>query len=181
MRGDRALDGQHVHADAVAARRDQVGLPFQRQEGHLVKAVGQFGVLLDLLQHHVGHLGNAGNKELDIPLLLMLGILPVVLHDAVVGGVGEQLDDAVLGLAGELGDLRGGLGLAEAHFQHDLGNLIVAAGAVQNDVFRILLRQLFEAEFIRQPVSDHFAEIKQDLSCHTVCDSFPVVDFSQSF
>ena len=171
--GDGLVHGQDVHADAVAAGRDQMGLALQRQEGHLVEGVGKLGILLDLPEDHVGHLGDAGDEELDIPLLLVLGVLPVVLDDALLGRVGQKLDDALLGLAGELGDLRGGLGLAQAHLQHDFGNLITGAGAVQNDVFGIVLCQPFEAEFVRQAVGDHFAKVKQNLSCHCVAP-FPL-------
>ena len=86
---DGLLHGDDVHSDAVAAGRNQMGLALQGQEGHLVKGVRQLGVLLHLPEHHVGHLGDAGDEKLDVPLLFMLRIFPVVLHNAVVGGVGE--------------------------------------------------------------------------------------------
>ena len=114
-----------------------MGLAFQGQEGHLVKSVRQLGILLDLPEDHVGHLGNAGDKELDVPLFLVLGILPVILHDAVLGRVCEQLLAALLALAGEFCDLLDGLGLAQTHFQHDFRDLVVGAGPVQDDVLRI--------------------------------------------
>ena len=90
----------------------------------------------------------------------MLGIFIVVLDDAVLSGIGEQLDNALFGFAGKLGDLRGGLGLAKAHFEHDLRDLVVGAGAIKNDILRVGLRQPFEAELVGKAVRDHFAEIK---------------------
>ena len=164
--GDGFFDGQDVHADAVAAGRDQMGLAFEGQKGHLVESIRQFGILFDLPEDHVRHLGDAGNEKLDVPLLLVLLVFPVVLDDAVHGGVGQQFDDALFGFAGELGDLCGGFGLAQAHFEHDFGDLVIGAGTVQDRVFRIVLRQTLEAEFVGDAVRDHFAEIKQNLSCH---------------
>ena len=165
---DGFLHGQDVHADAVAAGGDQVGLALQGQEGHLVEGVGQLGILLDLPEDHVGHLGDAGDEELHIPLLLVLGILPVVFDDALFGRVGQKLDDAVFRLSGELGDLCGGLGLAKAHLEHDLRDLVAGACAVQNDVLGVGLGQSFEAELVGDAVGDHFAQVKKDLSCHSV-------------
>ena len=175
MCGNRVLDGNHVHADAVAARRDQMGLACQRQVGHLIKAVGKFRILLDLLQHHVGHLCDAGHKELDVVLFFVLRVLPVILHRTGLGGLFQKLLHMFGVLAGDFGDDIQGLGLAQAHLEHDLRLLITLQGAVQKDIFRILLRQSFDAEFIRQTVSDHFAEIKQDLSCHTVASPFRLI------
>ena len=137
-----------------------MGLAFERKEGHLVEAVSQLGIFLDLPEDHVGHLGDAGNEQLDVPLLLVLGILPVVLHDAVHGTVGQELFDALFGLAGEFGDLCSGLGLAQAHLQHDFRNLIIGTCAVEDDVFRILLGQLFNAEFVGKTVCNHFAKFE---------------------
>ena len=164
---DRLFNRDDMHADAVAAGRDQVRFALERQEGHFVECIRELGVFLDLPEHHVRHLGDAGDEELDIPLLLVLRILPVVLHDAVHGGVGEQLLDPRLGLAGELCDLRGGLGLAQAHFQHDRRDLIVGTGAVENGVLRVVLGQTLETELVGEAVGDHFAKIKQNLSCHS--------------
>ena len=137
-----------------------MGLALQREEGHFVEALGELGVLFNLIQDHVRHLGDAGNEQLDVPLLLVLGILPVVLHDAVHGTVGQELFDALFGLAGELGDLCSGLGLAQAHLQHDFRNLIIGTCAVEDDVFRILLGQLFNAEFVGKTVCNHFAKFE---------------------
>jgi len=168
LRGDRFFNGNDVHTDAVTAGRDQMGLAFERKEGHLVKAVGQLGIFFDLPEDHVGHFGNAGNKQLDVPLLFVVGVFIVVLDNAVVGGVGEQFNDALFGFAGELGDLRGGLGFAKFHFQHDFSDLVAGACTVKDNVLRIGLGQLFDAKLIRETVRDHFAEIKQNLSCHSV-------------
>ena len=165
---NRFLHGQHVHADAVAAGGYQMGFALQGKEGHLVEAVGQLGILLHLPGDHVGHLGDAGDEELDVPLLLVLGVLPVVLDDAVIGGVGQQLHNALLGFAGQLRDLRGGLGLAQLHLEHDLRDLVVGAGAVEDDVLGVGLRQFLNAKFVGDSVSDHFAQVKQNLSCHVI-------------
>ena len=140
----------------------------ERQEGHLVEGVGQLGVLLDLPADHVGHFRDAGDEKLDIPLFLVLLVLPVVLDDAVLGGVGQELHDLLLGLAGELRDLRSGFGLAKAHLEHDFGDLVAGAGTVQDRVFRVVLRDLLQTELLGDAVGDHFAEVKQDLSCHIV-------------
>ena len=139
---------------------------FQWEKRHLVKAGSKFRILLDLFENHVRHFCDARNKELNIPLFLVLRILPVIFHNTVVGCVCQELRNALFRLAGELCDFCGGLGLAQAHLQHDFGNLITGAGAVQNDVFGIVLCQPFEAEFVRQAVGDHFAKVKQNLSCH---------------
>ena len=149
-----------MHAESVAAGRHQVSLTLQGEEGHLVETLSEFRVLFNLIQDHVRHLGDAGNEQLDVPLLLVLGILPVVLHDAVHGTVGQELFDALFGLAGELGDLCSGLGLAQAHLQHDFRNLIIGTCAVEDDVFRILLGQLFNAEFVGKTVCNHFAKFE---------------------
>ena len=141
-----------VHADAVAAGRHEVGLALQREEGHLVEALGELGVLFNLIQNHVRHLGDAGNEQLDIPLLLMLGIFPVVLHDAVHGGVGEQFHNTLFGLAGEFRDFSRGLRLAQAHLQHDFRDFVIGTCAVENDVFRVFLRQPLNAELVFSPL-----------------------------
>ncbi len=166
--GDGAFHRDDVHADAVAAGGNQVGLALQREEGHLVKGVRQLGIFLHLPENHIGHLRNAGDKELDVPLLFMRGVFPVILHDAVLGGVGEQLGNPLLGLAGELCDLCRGLRLAQAHLQHDLRDLIAGARAVENDVFGVILRQFLDAKLVGKAVGDHFSEFKQNLSCHVM-------------
>ena len=168
---DGLLHGDDMHADAVAAGRDQVSFALQRKEGHLVKGIGKLRIFLHLPEDHIGHLGNAGNEELNVPLLFVLGVLPMILYNAVVGGVGEQLLDALLALAGELCDFRGGLGLAQTHFQHDLCDLIAGTCAVQDDVLGVRLGQALDAELVRQAVGDHFAKVKQDLSCHSCSPS----------
>ncbi len=143
-----------------------MGLAFEGQEGHFIEALSQLGIFLDLPSDHVGHLGDAGNKELDIPLLLMPGILPMILDDTVHGGVGEQFLDLLLALARELCDLSGRLGLAQTHFQHDLRDLVAGTCAVKDDVLGVRLGQALDAELVRQAVGDHFAKVKQNLSCH---------------
>ena len=146
-------------------------LSFKRKEGHLVKAVGQLGVLFDLPENHVRHLGNAGNEQLDVPLLFVIGVLIVVFDNAVIGRIGQQFDDAFFGFAGELCNFRRGFGFAKLHFQHDFSNFIAGACAVKNNVLRVVFRQTFDAELIRETVRDHFAEIEQNLSCHSVLPS----------
>ena len=143
-----------------------MGLALQREEGHLVEALGELGVLFNLIQDHVRHLGDAGDEQLDIPLLLVLGIFPVILHDAVHGGVGEQLHNTLFGLAGEFRDFSRGLRLAQAHLQHDFRDFVIGTCAVENDVFRVFLRQPLNAELVRKAVGNHLTEIEQDFSCH---------------
>ena len=168
FRWDRFFHGDDVHTNAVAAGRDQMCLAFERKEGHLVEAVSQLGIFFNLPENHVCHLGNAGDKQLDIPLLFMIGVLIVILDNAVIGGISQKFNNSVFRLAGKLCDLSGGLGLAQTHFEHDLRNLIAGTGSVKNDVFRVCFGQSFNAEFIRETVRDHFAEIKENLSCHSV-------------
>ena len=160
LRGNGLFNRDDMHADAVAAGRDQVGLAFERQESHFVKGVCQLRILFYLPEHHIRHLGNAGDKQLDVPLLLVLGIFVVVLDDAVHGAVGEQLVDALLRLAGELGDLRGGFGFAKSHLEHDFCDLVVGAGTIENNVLRIGFGQTLESKLVGKAVRDHFAEIK---------------------
>ena len=66
----------------------------------------------------------------------------------------------LLGLAGELCDLRGGLGLAKAHLQHDLRDLVAGTCAVKDDVLGVVFGQALEAELIGEAVGDHFAKVK---------------------
>ena len=96
----------------------------------------------------------------------MLGIFPVVLHDAVHGGVGEQLYNTLFGFAGEFRDFGRGLRLAQAHLQHDFRDFVIGTCAVENDVFRVFLRQPLNAELVRKAVGNHLTEIEQDFSCH---------------
>ena len=96
----------------------------------------------------------------------MLGVFIVVLDDAVVGRIGEQLDDTLFGFAGELCNFRCGFWFAKFHFEHDFSDLVAGACTVKDDVLRIVLGQPFDTELIRETVRDHFAEIKQNLSCH---------------
>ena len=70
---DCLFHGDDVHADAVASGRHQVGLAFQRKERHLIKAFRQFRIFLDLPQDHVGHLSDAGNEQLHVPLFSCWG------------------------------------------------------------------------------------------------------------
>ena len=160
------LHGNDMHANPVAAGGDQVGFPLQREEGHLIEALGEFGIFFNLIQNHVCHLGNAGDKQLHIPLLLVPGILPVIFHDAMIGGIGQKLHDARFRLAGELRDLRGSLRLTKAHLQHDFRDLVIGTCAVENDIFRVFFGQPLNAELVGKAVGNHFTEIKQDFSCH---------------
>ena len=165
--GNRFFNRDYMHTDAVAAGRNQVRLAGERKEGHLVKAVGELGIFFNLPENHVCHFGNAGDKQLDIPLLFMIGVLIVILDNAVIGGISQKFNNSVFRLAGKLCDLSGGLGLAQTHFEHDLRNLIAGTGSIKNDVLRVCFGQPFDTEFIRETVRDHFAEIKENLSCHS--------------
>ena len=150
-----------------------MGLAREGQEGHVVEHLAQLRILLHLPGHHVRHLGDAGDEHLHVVLLLVLGVLPVVLHGAAHAGLLEQLFHVLGVLAGDLRDLGEGLGLTLAHLEHDLSRLVGGHRAVQNDVLRVVLGDLLDAEFLRNSVGDHFTELKQNLSCHVVLVPFP--------
>ena len=152
--------GDDMHADTVASGRHQVGLAFQRKECHLIKAGSQLRVLLNLVEHHVGHLSNTGNEKLNIPLFFLFGILPMVLYDAVHCSIGQQFLDLRFGLAGKLCNFRCGLGFAEPHLQHDFRDLIAGACAIKDDIFRIIFRDLLDSKLLRNTVGNHLSKIE---------------------
>ena len=66
---DGLLDGDHVHANAVAARRDHLGDTRKRNESHALEEVGDRGVLVDAVLARVEELGGAGDKVGQAPAL----------------------------------------------------------------------------------------------------------------
>ena len=157
---DCAFNRDDMHADACAAGRYKVGLACEGQEGHLVEHLAELGVLLKLPVNHVGHLGDAGDEELDIVALLMLGILACILDSTGDGSLLEQLLNMLGVFAAELCNLLQILGLTDTHLEHDLCLLIAFKGAVQNDVFRVGLCESLNTELVGDSVGNHFSEIK---------------------
>ena len=169
--GDGLLHRDDVHADARAAGRHHGSDPLQGLEAHALEELAKLRVLLQLLGIHIRELGAAGDKQRDhIPLLvvrvLAVQVLPVVLDQAHHAHLEQQLLQMLRVLARELGDLGQGLGLADLHFQGDLGHL-VGDDALEAPVFRVLIGDLPP-----HAVGDHLAQLQNDLPLGHILRNF---------
>ena len=88
---DGLLDGNDVHADTRASRRDHRRGLGERALARLLEELSVDGMLLQLAPAHVEELGGAGHEHGQHPLLGAGGILPVVLEQTRVGEVVEHL------------------------------------------------------------------------------------------
>ena len=173
--GDRFVDGidgtlnrNDMHPDPVTSGRNQMRFALEGKKCHFVKTVCKLRILFNLPEDHVGHFRNPGNKHLYVPLLLVLRVFPVVFHNALLCRIGKQFHNTVFRFTGNLSDFSRRLGLSKSHLEHDLCDFITGACTVENDILRVILCQFFDAEFVRNPVRNHFAEIKQNFSCHRI-------------
>ena len=87
---DGALDGNNVHADARASGRHERCRAGERALRGLLEELGENRVLLELAPAHVEELRRSRHEHGENPLLLMLGILPVVFEEAHVGDLVEH-------------------------------------------------------------------------------------------
>ena len=152
-----------MHTDARTAGRHHGRDPLQGLKAHALEKLAQLRVLLQLLGVHVSELGAAGDEQGQNVPLLMVGVLavqvlPVVLNEAHHAHLKQQLFQILRVLAGELGDLGQSLGLADLHFQGDLGHL-VGDDALEAPVFRVLIGDL-----PAHAVGDHLAQLQNDLA-----------------
>ena len=89
---DGLLDGDDVHADAVASGRDHLRDARKRDEGHALEEVRDRGVLVDAVLARVEELCRAGHKERQAPALGARGVRDGAVVVVVVSVV--VLDDA---------------------------------------------------------------------------------------
>ena len=153
---DGLLDRDDVHADAGASGRHHAGDLRQRQKRHALEKLRDLRMLLDLLQVHVHQLGRAGHEDRQRPLLVVIGVLPVVLEQADHGHLVKQL----LHVDGVLADLLADLGRrgrdAHLHRECKLRHL-VGDDAGQAVILGRSLVELGHAELDVHTVGDLFA------------------------
>ena len=186
LHGDRLLHGDHVHADAAAAGRQQVGHARQRHIGHALKEGSQLRMLLQpgvvgdpaplvvagLLAAaaliDVQQLRGAGHEHGHKvpPLGLGRGTSVVVIVVAVV--VFQQTQEAqpvqhllkmlpaLFRYAAQLPQLGNGVGLAQLHGQHDVA-VLVAQQRLEAPVLRVPGSDL--ADLVGNHVGDHSADL----------------------
>ena len=143
---DRALDRNHVHADARAAGRHHLRHLLERQEGHALEERAEFGVVFDLLLVHHRELGRAGHEHGQKVALLVVRVLavevfPVVFQDALY----RELVEHFLQLVGrhvarflQFGERHGA---ADLHMRGERC-LFVGHHACQAPVVGVVLRHL---------------------------------------
>ena len=153
---DGLLDRDDVHADAGASGRHHAGDLRQRQERHALEKLRDLRMLLDLLQVHVHQLCRAGHEDRQRPLLVVIGVLPVVLEQADHGHLVKQL----LHVDGILADLLADLGRCgrdtDLHRERKLRHL-VGDDAGQAIILGRSLVELGHAELDVHTVGDLFA------------------------
>ena len=186
LHGDGLLHGDDVHTHAAATGRHQMRFARQRHIGHALKEGGQLrmlgktlvvgnfaplvvaGVLAAAAFIDVQQLRRAGYEHGHKvpPLGLRSGAAVVVIVIAVV--VFQQTQErkpvqdllkmglALLGHVAELPEFRDGVGLAQAHGQHNVAHF-VGQQSLQAPVFRILGGDF--AEFVVNDVGDHLADL----------------------
>ena len=159
------LDGDNVHAYAVASGRYHGGDLRQRQECHALEEFCDLGVLLDLLEIHIHKLGSAGNENGQNILTAAVGSIVVVLQNALGGQIVHDLLNVGNGLAHFLCDLLGSCGFAEIHCQCNVG-LVVGHDALKAVILGIGLGELFKSELVGYAVGHFFAERNDFFSCH---------------
>ena len=128
--GDGLLNGDDVHADAGAAGGHLLRQACQRQIGHALKEVRRLGehIRMDRVDHH--DLRAAGDKHIQHPALLMVGVLavqvlPVELHQAAFAdGLQGLFQVFLIKLGVFLCQLGKGEGNALFHGQADIQNIL---------------------------------------------------------
>ena len=159
------LDGDNVHAYAVASGRYHGGDLRQRQECHALEEFCDLGVLLDLLEIHIHKLGSAGNENGQNVLTDPVGIVVVILNNALHRQIVQLFADIGNILAHLCRELLGSCGLAEIHCQCTVG-LVVGHDALKAVILGIGLGELFKSELVGYAVGHFFAERNDFFSCH---------------
>ena len=177
--GDGLLDGDNVHADAVASGRYHGRDLRQRQKCHALEELCDLGMCLDLLEVHVHKLCRTGNKDRQNVLAAAVGSIVVILQNA----LHRQGVHLLLNIGNALPHLRRDLlrsrGLAKIHRQRYV-RLIVGDDARKAVVFGIGLGKLFKSELVRYAVGHFLAERNDFFSCHYVSPSIYIYVFYKS-
>ena len=148
---DGLLDGDDVHTGAGAALGDHLSQTHgpetgERKVSGQFEHFGEFRMIFIPLGMLVQDLSTAGNVVLDGVLLDMLGVLPVPLDDAVVAHLFQFVVEIILIETGQSLDLFEGLGLAEAHSEHDGGAVFI------DDGFQTIVVRCTTVEFLEHTV-----------------------------
>ena len=173
---DGLLDRDDVHADAGASGRHHAGDLRQRQESHALKKLCDLRMLLDLLEIHVHQLCSAGHEDRQRPLLVVVGVLPVVLEQADHGHLVKQLLHVDGVFADLLADLSRRSRHAHLHCECNLCHL-VGDDAGQAIILGRSLVELGHAELDIHTVGDLLAKFQNQFSCHFQAPFFPFNNF----
>ena len=166
------LDRDDVHADAGASGRHHAGDLRQRQERHALEKLCDLRVRLHLLEVHVHQLRRTGHEDRQRPLLVMVGVLPVVLEQADHGHLVKQLLDVDRILARLFAHLRRGGRDTDLHRERKLRHL-VGDDAGQAVILGRILVELRHAELDVHTVCDLLAKFQDQFSCHFQAPFFP--------
>ena len=170
---DGLLDRDDVHADAGASGRHHAGDLRQRQKRHALEKPRDLRVLLHLLEVHVHQLGRTGHKDRQHPLLVVVGVLPVVLEQANHGHLVKQLLHIDRVLAELLADLSRRGRDTHVHRERELRHL-VGDDAGQAIILGRILVELRHAELDVHAVRDLFAQLQDQFSCHVSGSFLPL-------
>ena len=163
--GNRLLDGDNVHTDAVASGRYQRSDLGQRQECHALEELCDLRILLHLVEMHVHKFGSTGNEDRQNVLTAAVGSIVVILQNALARQRVHDLLDVGDGLAHFLCDLLGSSWLAKTHLQSNV-RFLVADDAFKAVVLRVCLGELLKSELVGYAVGHFFAERNDFFSCH---------------
>ena len=121
---DGLLHRDDVHADARASGRHHGRRLREGPLRGLLEELRDGRVLLDLARAHVEELGGAGHEHGQNPLLGAGGILPVVLEQADIAHLVEELLERLGVHPGGLDRVGQGVGATHLHLEEDVGHLI---------------------------------------------------------
>ena len=170
---DSLLDRDDVHADASASGRHHAGDLRQRQKRHALEKLPDLRVLLHLLEVHVHQLRRTGHEDRQRPLLVMVGVLPVVLEQADHGHLVKQLLDVDRILSRLFAHLGRCGRHAHLHRERELRHL-VGDDAGQAIILGRILVELRHAELDVHTVRDLFAQLQNQFSCHVSGSFLPL-------
>ena len=150
-----------MHPDAGASGRHHRGHLLQRKPRHVLKEHSQFRMLVDQVQIHIREFTRTRNKHGQHPLLLMLLIFPVVLHQPGVGDPVKNAGKLFIRQPGRSLQLGKCLRLADLFevINHKLSDLlIVITQDADGPVFRVILCHLFQPKLDRDPICDQLSK-----------------------
>ena len=173
---DGLLDRDDVHADTGASGRHHAGDLRQRQKRHALEKPRDLRVLFHLLKVHVHQLGRAGHEDRQRPLLVVVGVLPVVLEQADHGHLVKELLDVDRVLARLFAHLRRCGRDTHVHRERELRHL-VGDDAGQAVILGRILVELRHAELDIHAVRDLFAQLQDQFSCHVSGSFLPLKMF----